>query len=368
LTEKARDLMKQVFLEIADDPDKRRWLEQKPVQGQRFLTPIAEKTTPLGLQFTNIRIQPNLRDGIPAAPRSSPVPLALESAVITHGLPSPQNLDTALEMEAVARAQGVEPRTIAVLRGEIKIGLNEVELDYLAKSIGIREMWKLSSRDIAAAVAQQRDGGTTVSATMALAHHENIRVFATGGIGGVHRTLDAKQGWDVSADLFELAQTPVAVVCAGAKAILDLPATLEWLETHRVPVLGFETDDFPAFYSRSAGLPIRPRVNTPEEAAQIIYEHWRRGNCSGVVVCVPIPIADEIPSDEIEPIIKAALNTAAEQKIAGDKVTPFLLGQLANLTGNRTIRANVALLKKNVEVAAKIAKALYPKLYTTRIL
>ena len=281
--------------------------------------------------------------------------LALESTVIAHGLPYPQNLETARELENVAREHGVEPRTIAIIRGEIKIGLSDAELQYLAQA---QNVMKLSRRDIAVAIANKRDGATTVSATMFLAHRAGIRVFATGGIGGVHRTIGTHQTWDVSADLLELAQTPVVVVCAGAKAILDLPATLEYLETHNVPVLGFGTDELPAFYSRSSGLPLQSRVDSAQQAAQIIQAHWRLGNTSGILVCVPIPKEYEIPREKIEPYIERALRQAEEQKIAGNATTPFLLKRLAEITGGESVKTNVALLKNNVAVASEIAKAL----------
>ncbi|MBI4789397.1 MAG: pseudouridine-5'-phosphate glycosidase [Chloroflexi bacterium] len=315
--------------------------------------------------------------------------LALESTVIAHGLPYPDNLHTARELEAIARAHGVEPRTIAVVGGEIKVGLNDAELQRLAdpSSHSGPGVMKLARRDIAVALAAKRDGATTVSATMFLAHRAGIRVFATGGIGGVHRPVSSEQTTvnseqstvnsqqttvnsqplftvsrllftDISADLQELASTPVAVVCAGAKAILDLPATLEYLETHGVPVLVYETDEFPAFYSRSSGLRMQARVESVEEAAKIIRTHWRLGNSSGVLVCVPIPQEDEIPREVIEPFIEQALREAGEQKITGSAVTPFLLRRLAELTQGDSVRANVALLKNNVAVAAEIAKAL----------
>lgn len=300
--------------------------------------------------------------------------LALESTVISHGLPYPQNLETARELEAIARAHGVEPKTIAVLGGEIKIGLNDVELEWLAKATNVI---KLARRDIAKAIANKRDGATTVSATMFLAHRAGIHVFATGGIGGVHRvskqnsrtsqthgeilTTDDWQlatSMDISADLIELAQTPVAVVCAGAKAILDLPATLEFLETYSVPVLGFQTDELPAFYSRSSGLRVPVCVDSAEHAARIIKAHWELGNTSGVLVCVPIPHENEIPREVIEPFIERALREAEAKKITGSAVTPFLLARLAEMTEGKSVRANVALLKNNVAVAADIAKAL----------
>jgi pseudouridylate synthase len=320
--------------------------------------------------------------------------LALESTVIAHGLPYPQNLETAREMEAVARAHGVEPRTIAVIGGEIRVGLTDAELQHLAQAHDPspfdsaqggsgQVVMKLSRRDIAIALAQKRDGATTVSATMYLARRAGIRVFATGGVGGVHRVpkdesrrmkdepFDLAQdapssfiprsdpsSFDISADLLELAQTPVAVVCAGVKAILDLPATLEFLETHSVPVLGYQTDDFPAFYSRSSGLKAQARVDSPQDAARVIKTHWDIGNPGGVLVCVPIPREDEIPREEIEPFIERALRDAAEQKIMGNALTPFLLKRLEEITRGRSVRANIALLKNNVAVAADIAKAL----------
>jgi pseudouridine-5'-phosphate glycosidase len=281
--------------------------------------------------------------------------LALESTVIAHGLPYPQNLETARALERVARDHGAEPRTLAIIGGEIKIGLSDDELKYLAQA---NDVLKLSRRDIAVAIAQQRDGATTVSATMWLAHRAGIRVFATGGIGGVHRAVGVAQSWDVSADLLELAQTPVAVVCAGAKAILDIPATLEFLETHGVPVIGYQTDEFPAFYSRSSGVRAQTRVDSAEEAARVIKTHWDLGFTSGVLVGVPIPREYETPREVIEPFIERALREAEEQEITGNAVTPFLLKRLAELTQGESVKTNVALLKNNVAVAAEIAKAL----------
>lgn len=281
--------------------------------------------------------------------------LALESTVIAHGLPYPQNLETARALERVAREHGAEPRTIAIIGGEIKIGLRDEELKYLAQA---KNVLKLSRRDIAVAIAQKRDGATTVSATMYLAHRAGIHVFATGGIGGVHRAIGSAQSWDVSADLLELAQTPVAVVCAGAKAILDIPATLEFLETHGVPVIGYQTDDFPAFYSRSSGVRAQTCVDSAEEAARVIKTHWDLGFTSGVLIGVPIPREYETPRQVIEPFIEHALREAEEQKIVGSAVTPFLLKRIAELTQGKSVDTNVALLKNNVAVAAEIAKAL----------
>jgi pseudouridine-5'-phosphate glycosidase len=297
--------------------------------------------------------------------------LSLESTLIAHGLPYPHNLAAARELERIARARGVEPRTIAILDGEIKIGLSDAELHYLAQAQGVA---KVSRRDIAIVLAKKQTGATTVSATMFLAHRAGIRVLATGGIGGVHRSnqysVDSMQSalntehcslntvLDISADLPELARTAVAVVCAGAKAILDLPATLEWLETFGVPVLGWQTDEFPAFYSRSSGLRVQARVDSVEDAARVIHTHWQLGNSSGVLVCVPIPKEDEIPREVIEPFIERALREAQEQQITGGAVTPFVLARLAELTQGASVRANIALLKNNVAVAADIATAL----------
>lgn len=277
--------------------------------------------------------------------------LALESTVIAHGLPYPQNVETAREMEAVARTHGVEPRTIAVIGGVIRVGLTDAELVHLAQASGVM---KLARRDMAIALAQKRDGATTVSATMLLAHRAGIRVFATGGVGGVHRGNPG----DVSADLLELTMTPVVVVCAGVKAILDLPATLEFLETHSVPVLGYQTDEFPAFYSRSSGLSVQARVDSAADAAKIIRAHWEMGNRGGLLVCAPIPPEDEIPRQVIEPFIERALHDASEQKVVGNAVTPFLLRRLDEITVGKSVRANIALLKNNVAVGAEIAKAL----------
>jgi pseudouridine-5'-phosphate glycosidase len=264
-------------------------------------------------------------------------------------------LETARVLESIAREHGAEPRTIAVIGGVIKIGLSDDELEHLAQA---KDVMKLSRRDIAVAIAQKRDGATTVSATMRLAHRAGIRVFSTGGIGGVHRAIGQQQTWDVSADLLELAQTPVAVVCAGAKAILDLPATLEFLETHGVPVLGYQTDELPAFYSRSSGLRVPVRIDSIAEAARVIQTHWKLGFTSGVLITVPIPPEFETPRQVIEPYIEQAMHEAEAQKITGNAVTPFLLKRLAELTHGASVETNMALLKNNVRVGAELARAL----------
>jgi pseudouridine-5'-phosphate glycosidase len=277
--------------------------------------------------------------------------VALESTVVAHGLPYPANLETARQMEAAVREHGAVPATIAILRGEMHVGLNEAELELLATARNVR---KVSRRDLPVVVAQHGDGATTVAATATIAAWAGIEVFATGGIGGVHR--DAP--FDVSNDLPTLASVPVAVVCSGAKAILDLPATLEWLETAGVPVVGYGTDELPAFYSRRSGLRVDTRVDSPQEAAAIIRATRRLGLPCGVLVVVPVPEANELPAEKVEPQIVAALAEARARRIAGNAVTPFLLKWLTQETGGASLKANIALLKNNAAVAAQIAAAL----------
>jgi pseudouridylate synthase len=290
--------------------------------------------------------------------------LALESTVISHGLPYPQNIATARRLEQIAREHGAEPRTVAVLHGELRAGLDEADLELLARGPDVR---KLSRRDLPIAVAQGWNGATTVATTMWIAARHGIRVFSTGGIGGVHRLqvasgklqgMGGQMAADVSADLPELAQTPVAVVCAGAKAILDLPATLEWLETWGVPVVGYGADEFPAFYSRSSGLPVDIRVDTPEEAAAIVEAKRRLGLPGGVLICAPVPEEHELPADEANAAIEQALAEADAQGVRGKAITPFLLARIVELTGERSLRANLALLENNVRIGAQIAAAL----------
>jgi pseudouridine-5'-phosphate glycosidase len=279
--------------------------------------------------------------------------VALESTIIAHGMPYPGNLETARTMERIIRAEGALPATIAVMEGRLKVGLDEAALERLAQS---PEMAKASVRDLPALVATRRDGATTVASTMRIAAMAGIRVFATGGIGGVHRGVEATG--DVSADLTELARSPVAVVSAGAKAILDLPRTLELLETLSVPVIGYQCDEFPAFYSRTSGLRIPVRVDSPQEAAAILAARWRLGDPGGALVANPIPAADEIPAERIEGQIAAALTDAVARGITGKDVTPFLLARIRDLTHGESQRANVALALNNAGVAAKIAVAL----------
>jgi pseudouridine-5'-phosphate glycosidase len=277
--------------------------------------------------------------------------VALESALIAHGLPYPQNLETAQALEQAVREFGAVPATIAVIEGKIRVGLTEGELERLATKSGIR---KVSGRDLPIAVARGEDGATTVAATMYVAALAGIEILTTGGIGGVHRGHPS----DVSADLPELARTRVAVVCSGAKAILDLPLTLEWLETHGVPILGYRTEKFPAFYSCQSGLSVDTRVDTPEEAAGIIRTKWELGLEGGVLVTVPVPEEAELPRELAEEAIERALTAAQEQGVTGKALTPFLLSQIAQLTEGASMKANVTLLKNNAAVAARIAGAL----------
>jgi len=277
--------------------------------------------------------------------------VALESTVISHGLPYPHNLELAQEMEAIVRSYGAEPRTVAILGGQLVAGLSPAQLRHFATASGIR---KVSRRDLPVVVARCQDGATTVATTMWIAHRFGIHLFATGGIGGVHRGT----GQDISADLQELAQTPVIVVCAGAKAILDLPGTLEYLETAGVTVVGYGTEEFPAFYSRTSRLTVDVRCDTPEDVVAIWHAKQQLGLPGGMLVAVPVPVEDEIPAPEIAPAIEQAVADAARRGLRSAEVTPFLLSRLAELTGERSLRTNLALLKNNARVAAQIAVAL----------
>jgi pseudouridine-5'-phosphate glycosidase len=277
--------------------------------------------------------------------------VALESAVITHGLPSPHNLLLAQQLEEEVRSQGAVPATIALLQGQIHVGLEEGELLALAHAPAPR---KISRRDFGIATAQQLDGGTTVAGTLIVARLAGLRVFATGGIGGVHRG----NVFDISADLPELGRSPLIVVCAGAKSILDLPATLEYLETQGVAIIGYQTDTFPAFYATSSGLPVDCRVDTPAEAAAIARAQWNLGIHSAVLVVTPPPAEAALPGDAIEAIISQALIEAEAQHIHGAALTPFLLGRVSQLSHGDSLQANLALLRNNARLAAQIAIAL----------
>ena len=279
--------------------------------------------------------------------------VALESTIITHGMPHPQNVATAREVEAVVRESGAVPATIAIIEGRIKIGLSDAELDWLGTA---KDVMKLSRADLPYAVASGRHGATTVAATMICAHLAGIRVFATGGIGGVHQGVETTM--DISADLDELARTPVAVVCAGAKAILDLPRTLEYLETRGVPVVGYGTDRFPAFWSRTSELPVPLRLDSPEAIADLISTKESLGLGGGVLVANPVPGSDEIPAEEMSAFIQAAITEAKNRGVSGKAVTPFLLSTLFEQTGGRSLATNIALVKNNAALAARLAAAL----------
>ncbi len=296
-----------------------------------------------------IDVTPEVRDALAAG---RPI-VALESTIITHGMPYPQNVETARAVEAIVRETGAVPATIAVIGGRIKVGLDAETLDRLASATGVV---KASRRDLSAVVVAKADASTTVAATMAVAHLAGISIFATGGIGGVHR--GAETTFDISADLVELAKTPVAVVCAGCKSILDIGKTLEFLETQGVPVVGYGTDEFPAFYARSSGLKLDHRFDTPEELAELIRAERRLGSPSGILVANPIPERDALDPDEMEREIVAAIAEAEKAGVAQKEVTPFILKRLHAASGGRTLRPNIALIKNNAALAAKIAVAL----------
>ncbi len=277
--------------------------------------------------------------------------VALESTVITHGLPHPKNIQLARDMEAAIRGEGATPATIALINGKIRIGLTDEELARLAEA---KSLLKVSHRDFATAIVKKVSGGTTVAGTMLAAHQAGIKVFATGGIGGVHK----ESAFDISTDLKALAEIPMIVVCAGAKAILDLPATLEYLETMGVPVVGYQTDKFPEFYSRDGNLDVSVRLDSPQEIAEFAQTHWSLGLRSAVLVTNPIPVADAIPKSEMEPIINQAAKEATEKRIHGQALTPYLLQRISELTNEKSLRANLALLLNNARLAAQIAKAM----------
>ncbi len=287
-----------------------------------------------------------------AIAQNKPV-VALESTIIAHGMPFPQNLDMAKEVEQIIRDNGAIPATIAVIDGQLRAGLSAAELEHFAKTGP--SIIKVSTRDLPFVVARKITGATTVASTMRLAAMAGIHTFATGGIGGAHR--GAEKNFDVSADLIEFSKSNVAVVTAGAKAILDLALTLETLETLGVPVVGYGTDDFPAFYSRSSGHKVPMRCDTPNEIAAMMKAKWAMDLNGGIVVANPIPHEAEIPSAEIAPTIEAAIKESNEKNITGKNVTPFLLARLAEITQGRSLKANIALVKSNAKLAAEIAVA-----------
>ncbi|MCM3079351.1 pseudouridine-5'-phosphate glycosidase [Brevibacillus invocatus] len=278
--------------------------------------------------------------------------VALETTIISHGMPYPQNIEMAKEVEQIIRDNGAVPATIGIMNGQIKIGLSESELEEFATNKSVE---KVSRRDFPYILASGKIGATTVAATMIAAQLAGIRVFATGGIGGVHR--EGEITWDVSADLTELAQTSVAVVCAGAKSILDLGRTLEYLETQGVPVVGYRTDEFPSFFARKSGFGVDFRMDTPEQVGTLMDTKWKLGMEGGMIIANPVPESDAMDHNKIEAVIQQALTEAKENNIAGKKVTPFLLDKVKQLTEGKSLQTNIALVKHNAAVAAQIAAA-----------
>ena len=281
--------------------------------------------------------------------------VALESTVITHGLPQPQNLELARDMEQQVRDNDAVPATIALMDGEIRVGISDKELVRLADAES-DSVLKVSHRDFATAIVKKMNGGTTVAGTMFASQLAGIKVFATGGIGGVHK----ESSFDISTDLHALAEIPMIVVCAGAKAILNLPATLEYLETMGVPVVGYQTDEFPAFYSRESGLNVSARLDSPKEIADFAQTHWKLGMRSAILVTNPVPETEAISQSEMEPMILKASAEAIAKGIHGQKLTPFLLGRISELTEEKSLRTNLALLLNNARLAARIAAEMTP--------
>lgn len=290
------------------------------------------------------------RDVAAAIAERRPV-VALESTIISHGMPYPQNVETALRVEEAVRDHGAVPATIAVIDGKLRAGLDASDIDMLGRAG--KRIAKLSRRDLPIVMARRQHGATTVAATMIVAALAGIRVFATGGIGGVHRGVESTM--DISADLEELGRTSVAVVCAGIKSILDLPRTVEYLETRGVPLIGFGTDSLPAFYTRSSGLGVDCRSDSPAEIALMMHSKWQLGIDGGVVVTVPVPKEHAMPAAEIDEVIEEALAAMTEAGIGGKAATPYLLERIAARTAGRSLDANIALVLNNAAVAAEIA-------------
>ena len=299
---------------------------------------------------TYLSISPEVQEALKAG---KPV-VALESTIISHGMPYPQNVETALKVEQTIRENGAVPATIAVIGGQLKAGCTPEEIEYLGKKG--QAVIKASRRDLPVLIARKADGATTVTTTMIIAAMAGIRVFATGGIGGVHR--GAQQTFDISADLEELAQTPVMVVCAGAKSILDLGLTLEYLETKGVPVIGFGTEELPAFYTRHSGFKVDYRIDTPEELAAAFKAKMDCGLKGGMLVTNPIPEEFSMPKEVIDQAIEQALREMDEAGIHGKQCTPFLLAKVKDLTGGESLASNIQLVLNNARLAAKTAKAL----------
>lgn len=302
---------------------------------------IARKSRMLNFALSG-EVEAALKDGRPV--------VALESTVIAHGLPRPVNLETARHLEQIVREEGATPATIAIMAGRFCVGLDDAQLEHIANSGDVK---KISCRDLPVACARGWDGATTVASTIRIAERARIKVFATGGIGGVHRGSLP----DVSADLPELARTRLVVVCSGAKIVLDLPATREWLETYGITVVGYGCDELPAFYTRQSGLPVDARADTPEEVGAIAHAQRELGTDGALLVCVPVPAASEVPARVLNETLAAALDEAAREQINGRELTPFLLSRMAERSGGATLKANIALLENNARIAARIAKA-----------
>ena len=296
----------------------------------------------------------NIHSEVAVALKAGQPVVALESTLITHGFPRPDNLRVAQAIEQTVRDQGAVPATIAILSGKIHVGLTTAQLNQLAEAYDVR---KCSTRDLPIVVAQQGHGATTVAATMVIARLAGIRIFVTGGIGGVHRGDDH----DISTDLIELGRIPITVVCGGMKAFLDLPRTLEFLETQAVPVLGYKTDEMPAFYSRLSGLPVVERVDTPQVVADMIEARDQLQLSNAILLTVPVPEADEWPAEQAGAVITQALIEAEQNNITGKSISPFLLSRIAILSGERSKRANESLLLNNARVGAQVAVALCKK-------
>lgn len=295
----------------------------------------------------------DIADNVAAALRDGEPVVALESTIISHGMPNPKNVETALRVEETVRAAGATPATIAVLGGRLKVGLSESEIGRLGERG--QQVIKTSRRDLPFVVARKEDGATTVAATMIIAAMTSIRIFATGGIGGVHRGVE--ESMDVSADLEELAQTDVAVVCSGVKSVLDIGRTLEYLETKGVPVIGYKTDTLPAFYTRSSGFPVNYRVDSAAEIAAAMNAKRDLGLKGGMVIANPIPEEHAMDNAEIDSVIEKAIVDMVRERVTGKDTTPYLLARIAERTGGRSLEANIQLVLNNARLAAEIAAA-----------
>ncbi|MBS9781058.1 MAG: pseudouridine-5'-phosphate glycosidase [Gammaproteobacteria bacterium] len=301
--------------------------------------------------MTNLKNYLDISEEVQHALDNGKAVVALESTIISHGMPYPQNAEMARKVEDIVRENGAVPATIAIIGGRIKVGLTENDLEHLAKA-GL-SVTKVSRRDLPFVVAKKIDGATTVASTMIVAEMAGIELFVTGGIGGVHR--GAEETFDISADLQELAHTNVGVVCAGAKSILDIALTLEYLETNGVPVVGVDTDDFPAFYTQTSGFKVDYRLDTAEQIADALRTKWNLGLSGGVVIANPIPAEHAMDKDSIDKAIETALKEAEEQGVRGKESTPFLLDRVKTLTGGNSLESNIALVYNNAKVGAKIA-------------